>query len=376
MEAKKLIRAKVGIILNNPFFATLMMKREFIEDSSIETACTNGKKIKYNPAFFDSLSHDEMMGVICHELLHITLLHHTRREGRELKQWNKACDYALNPILLNSGITLPEGHLIDDRFTNFSAEQIFKVLAQEKQEKQDEKQDEGNDESNDAGGTGGVEDAPVHSESELVQAEAEAKQELAQALQIAKSQGKLPVGLERLVNEVLQPKIAWQEVLNRFLSEIAKNDYSFSRPNQRYLSSGFILPSLYNVEVGEIVLVVDTSGSVDEILLNSFAGEMQDICTMLNSSIRIIYVDDEFQGEQEIEPNEPFILTPKGFGSTDFKPAFNWLNEQGIEPKALIYFTDLCCHSFPVEPEYPVLWAKYGAYQSNHVPFGEIIQVD
>lgn len=378
MENKKLMKAKVGIILSNPFFATLMMRRQFVEDESIKTTATDGKLIKFNPAYLEELSQDELMGVICHDLLHTTLLHHTRREGRDIKQWNKATDYAINPILVNSNLVLPKGYLIDNQFDDMSAEQIFKLLPaeQEKQDGDDEQGDGSNDGSGQGDmGCGGIEDAPGNSESETTQTEAEAKLELAQALQIAKQQGKLPAGMARLAEEVLKPRIAWQEVLARFLAEVAKNDYSFSKPNMRYLHTGFILPSLYNVEIGQIVLVVDTSGSIDEVLLNEMAAEMQDICSTFNVSIKVYYVDAKLQGEQDIEPDDVFKLTPKGGGGTDFRPAFVHMEEQGIEPKALVYFTDLACHSFPNEPSFPVLWAKYGNYKKE-VPFGEVVQVD
>jgi len=385
-ENKKLMKAKVGIILSQPFFATLMMRREFIADETIKTASTNGKNIRYNPAFFEALPADQLQGVICHELLHSTLLHHLRRDGRDIKQWNEACDYALNPLLINAGFKLPEWVLNDSRFADMSAESIYKVLAGEKpdddgQQGQGQGNDEngqgqpGNEPDNDPGGMGGVEDAPVHSESEKAEAEAQVKQELAQAVQVAKMQGKFPGGIERLVAEIMQPKIVWQEVLARFLDEVTKNDYSFSRPNPRYIASGFILPSLHNVEMGELVLIVDTSGSVDEDLLDVFAGEMQDIASTFNTSIRVIYVDSKFQGEQTIEPDDTFKLQPLGGGGTDFKPGFEWMDEQGITPKAVVYFTDLACHSFPAEPDCPVLWAKWGDY-NNTVPFGEVIQVD
>lgn len=380
----KIMKAKVGIILTQPFFATLMMRRNFIADTTIETANTNGKDIRYNPAFIESLPADQVQGVICHELMHSTLLHHIRRGGRDIKQWNKACDYALNPILLNSGMKLPDGCLVDGRFDNMSAESIFRQLEQEKQDEQPQQPEQGEGQgngqqqpSNDPGGSGGVEDAPVHSEAEMAEAEAQSKQELAQAVQIAKQQGKLPAGIARMVAEIMQPKIAWQEVLARFLDEVVKNDYSFSRPNPRYIASGFIMPSLHNVEMGEIVLIVDTSGSVyeDPELLNTFAGEMQDIVSTFNATIRVIYVDSKFQGEQTIEPDDTFQLEPKGGGGTNFRPGFEYMDEQGITPKAIVYFTDLCCHSFPDEPDCPVLWAKWGDY-ANEVPFGEVIQVD
>jgi predicted metal-dependent peptidase len=102
---------------------------------------------------------------------------------------------------------------------------------------------------------------------------------------------------------------------------------------------------------------------------------MQDIASNLNSTIKVLYVDSEFQGEQEIEPDDTFLLEPKGGGGTDFRPAFKWMEENGIEPTAAIYFTDGCCHSFPEEPDFPLLWAHTGGYKFEP-PFGEVIDID
>lgn len=378
-----LTKAKVGIILNNPFFACLMMQKQFVEDASVKTCMTNGKILKYNPEFFLSLKNEELQGVICHEIMHTALLHHTRRNGRDIGDWNKACDYALNPILKEGKITLPKDAMIDPKFKDQSAEAIYRVL-QEGKEKSD---NNGNNPDNNGGndgngqaqpdfGMGGVEDAPAQTQSELDQIEAEAKQEVAQAMQIAKMQGSIPGSLQRLVEAAMQPKVDWKEELARFITDICRNDYSFSRPNRRYLHTGFILPSLYNIEIGSIVLIVDTSASMDEELLNLVAAEMHDIAAVFNTIIEVIYVDTKVAGSQTIEPNDVFKLEPKGGGGTDFRPAFPYMEENSINPAVTVYFTDGECNRFPeTEPDAPLLWAIYDN-DSFKPPFGEVLYVD
>ena len=450
---EKITKAKVSIILSNAlaFFASLMMKKPFIVDNSIKTACTNGKVIKYNPLYIDSLSQDEVVSLICHELMHLTLLHHVRREGRDLEMFNKAADYAINPILKKAGLKIPKGWLLDSRFEDMSAETIYRILEQEKRDEQQKKkqeqqqanddqeqddqpsqpgddsqqspdntpQDDSGDDSNDtdsdddqdAGndgdsdgnsdsdsdsqdgddgqgspanapqqadlGVGGVVDAPAATKAEMEQAEAETKQEIAAALQIAKAQGKSSAFLEKMVAEVLQPRIAWQEVLSRFISDTDKSDYNFLRPNRRF-SGRMVMPSLHKDAIGGIVLVIDTSISVYSRLplLKRFATEMQEVCSMIQSPITVIHCDTQVRGEADIiEPDDTFELKPRGGGGTDFVPPFEWLEEQGIDVKCVVYFTDMECSSYPEEPDYPVLWARYGSDRSVP-PFGEIIQVD
>lgn len=457
---EKITKAKVSIILSNAlaFFASLMMKKPFIVDNSIPTGCTNGKVIKYNPAYIDSLSQDEVVFFICHELMHLTLLHHVRREGRDLEMWNEAADYAINPILKNAKLKLIKGVLINSRFDNMSAETIYRILEQEKRDEEQKKkqqqqqddneqkdeqddqpsqpddngqespdntsqddsgndtndadsdesqdsdaQDAGNDGNSDGNsdsdsdskkdddgqespandskqtdfGVGGVVDAPAATKAEMEQAEAETKQEIAAALQIAKAQGKSSAFLEKMVAEVLQPRIAWQEVLSRFIADTDKSDYNFLRPNRRF-SGRIVMPSLHKETIGGIVLVIDTSISVYSRLplLKRFATEMQEVCSMIQSPITVIHCDTQVRGEADIiEPDDTFELKPRGGGGTDFRPPFEWLEEQGIDVKCVVYFTDMECYSYPEEPEYPVLWARYGSDRSVP-PFGEIIQVD
>lgn len=398
-ENIKVTKAKIGLILDHPFFATLILKKKFIEDTSIKTASTDGKEIRYNPKFFDGLTHDEAMAVIAHEALHITSLHHTRRDARSQDKWNTACDYAINPILKEAGFSLPKGALLHPAYEGKSAEEIYRLIPdgnnddggddnqsggggnnnqqqnQQPQQGNGKGKGQGNSQPQPNPGMGDVTDAPATTQAEMQQQEAEAKQELAQALQVGKQAGKLPASLERLIEEMLEPKVHWKEVLSRFLGEIAKNDYCFTRPNTRYMGKGFILPSLYNIEMGDIVLLVDTSGSIDRELLNRFAGEMQDICSLTKTTIKVVYVDAAVQAIQEIEPDDVVDLKPKGGGGTSFVPGFDWMAENGIEPKACVYFTDGYCSDFPEEQPFPILWAVTG---NSHFdpPLGESVNID
>lgn len=377
MDEKKLLRAKVGLILSQPFFATLLARKQFVADGSVDTAVINGKVIRYNPEYYDGLSDEELKGSLCHTIMHTALLHHTRREGRDPKLWNKACDYAINPIIKKSGLVLPKDALFDDEYEDMGAEDIYKALSMQEKPDPDKNGDgdgDGNgDESDDPGGCGGVEDAPTDEES-VQQQEADTKQQVAQALQVCRQAGNMPGGLDRII-EVLEPKVDYREVIARHLTEPARNDYSFTRPNKRYLHTGFILPSLYNLEVGEIVLIGDTSISMDEDALNRVGTEMHAVASQFNAHMTAIWVDTEVQSVQYFEPDEEIKLEPKGGGGTDFKPGFEWLEENGIVPKSLVYFTDGDCNSFPEPPDYPVLWAITGPKKFNP-PFGEVIKID
>lgn len=370
--ANKITKAKVGLILTQPFFATLALGMKYIEDATIETACTNGQVIKYNPEFIDKISLEETKGLIAHEVMHVAMCHHTRQNGRDADKWNVACDYAINQMLIDSGFKLPEGGCIDSQYKNMSAEEIYNKLPNQPKDK---KGNSPGNSGNDPGGNGGVSPAPGNSQADLNQAEAEAKQLLAQAATIAKQQGKLPAHLARLVEEMLEAKVNWKDILNVFLTEITRNDYTFKRPSPRYIDSGLYLPSLESIEKGKFVMMVDTSGSIDNKLLNEFAGEMQSILADSAQSLSVMYIDAELNHIEEFESDDVLKLNPKGGGGTDFRPGFDYLDENAIEPACVVYFTDGYCNSFPTMPDYPVIWAAYDN-KSFTPPFGEVIHIN
>lgn len=365
----KLMKAKVQLILENPFFATLALRMNYLADENIKTACTNGKQIKYNPGYVDSLTLDELKGVLAHEVMHTAMLHQTRRANREPRKWNHAADYAINPLLISSGFALPEGCLISKEYQSKSAEQIYNLLPDIPPDKNSDKNKSSQSQTT-GGGTGDVEDAPVN----FQETEAEMKQVLVQAAMVAKRQGKLPAHLEKLVKEILQPRICWREVLARFLAEIARNDYTWKKPSPRFLYCGLYLPLLENEEAGKIILIVDTSGSINNVLINQFAGEVQEISSTFNTSLQIIYVDAKVSGIQDIDRDEPVQLQPKGGGGTNFKPGFDYIEKNDLQPKAVVYLTDGECDLFPLPPDYPVLWAQFGNSEFTP-PFGEVVNV-
>lgn len=381
MTNDKITKAKVQLILTQPFFATLALGMKFEEDRAIKTACTNGKKIKFNPDFIEKLDLDQVKGLIAHEVMHVASLHHTRRNERNPKKWNIAADYAINQLLIDSGFKLPENGCIDKAFKDLSTEDIFNRLPDPPHDKEKEEGEEGKEGGPgagggepDPGGCGGVEDAPGTTASEVQQIEAETKQLIAQAAQIAKQQGKLPAHLERLVNESLEAVVSWKDVLNVFLTEVSRNDYTFKRPSKRYISQGLYLPSLESIEKGNFILIIDTSGSIDQNLLSQFSGEMQSILADCANGLTIMQCDAELQSIEEFESDDELKIQLQGGGGTDFRPPFEHIAKEGIETACAVYFTDGYCNSFPPDPGFPVLWATYDNRQFVP-PFGEVIHI-
>jgi len=387
----KILKAKLKLVLHSPFFATLALGMTYKQDDSIKTASCDGQTIRYNSQFIDGLSIDELTTLLAHESLHPGLLHHLRQGAREHALFNRAADYAINPLLKDSGFKLPENALISSEFTNMSAEDIYTVLQEREQKKQD-----GNNQQNqpgqqqpgqgqpqpqpqpvnDPGQWGQVEKPADMTEQNKQEKESEAKQKLVQAMNAAQQAGTMPGMIAKLVQELITPRVDWREILQRFVSEIARNDYTWSKPNPRYLASGLYLPALENIETGKIVFVLDTSGSINKDLLNIFVSELRDAAQMFSFPVTVLFCDTDIQGEPvqlDHDDNSP-LNVPRG-GGTDFRPPFVYVNENIEDVKALIYFTDGECNSFPPEPDYPTLWAIYSKKEFNP-PFGEVIKID
>ncbi len=361
---KKITKARAGLVLSAPFFASVALHLKLKEDECA-TAYTDSVVLGYNPKFVDNLTNAELKAVICHEVLHIAMLHPFRRNSRDPLRWNVACDYAINPIIKEAGFTLPAGALLEDRYKGLEAETIYNMLPKQLPtsmnligEVRDYKQDKSDKNSNTA-----------------KQQEKNWKITLTGAAQIAKAQGKLPAGLDRMIQEILQPKLPWREILSRFITENAKNDYTWTQSNKRYLYSGLYLPSLNVPTLGTIAVIIDTSGSISQKELDTFASELQSILTIYpETEIRVIYVDTKVAHTETIDIYD-FHLNAQGGGGTDFRPGFEYIDKEQIMPSCVINFTDGWCDSFPERPDYPTLWILTDK-TNFRPPFGDVINME
>lgn len=354
----QIIKSRIDLIFQYPFFGVIALKLAIRSaPERVQTMGTDGVELVYNPEWVDTLTQSQLTGVVAHEVMHVVLGHHLRRQGRGLGGWNIACDYALNPLLVDAGFALPAGMCADPRYTGMSAEEIYAILPENPRQQR---------------GPGDVFDSP--SGEPLHQQEAELKTMLAQAAQAARMQGKLPTSIERMVEQILAPVISWREVLQRFVAQVARDDYAWKRPSQRYFSRGVIIPGLYSEQLPPIVITVDTSGSIDKDLLDQFAAEIDDIMRHYNTEIHIWYCDAAIQQKEVFTPGTGAVrISPKGGGGTDFAPVMEELESLYFTPACLIYFTDLECGSFGGPPNFPVLWATPASINSAQPPFGEVV---
>lgn len=372
---KKLTSARTAMILDSPFFGTLALSLLPKEDTTCDTAWVDGRNLGYNPTFIESLPHAELIGLLAHEVMHCAMGHPWRRDGRDGKQFNIACDIAINGDLKDSGFSLPEdGCFPDASQKGKSAEWIYARLPQPKPDgKQQGGQGNGTPQAgkgkNDPAGE--VRDAPTGTDEDGNPAptEGEWKQRTAEALQAAKMQGSLSGGLARMIEAALDKRIDPRELLLRFMTERARGDYSYQMPNPRYIAQGLYLPKLYSVEMGECAIVIDTSGSVDAQSLAFARGIVEDVMSEVNPlAVSVWYSDAKVCGVDRFEQGEPLDWRPKGGGGTSFVDALKQIEDESAAVCVLV-ITDMM-GTFPASCELPVLWL---ATTSAIAPFGETV---
>lgn len=404
------------------FWACLVLRLRPVSDERIETMATDGTHLFYNPVWVCALTIPERVGVLAHEAAHVAFKHHTRMGDRNPERWNVACDLAINPLLRESGFTLPDGAIYPCRYalaSNLAAEEYYELLRQEEEQQQkqgDEGKEEGegqeqggqgqgqgkgkepgqepgdgegegegegegsegppNARPKDPGGCGGVVPPQDSSPAGLRAAEAQAEVAVRQAETAARLKGDLPGELERLIGAATQSVTDWAEELRDFLTRASRDDHSWTRPNRRFIHQGIYLPSLYSERLGVIAVAVDTSGSISHRDLERFAGEISAVVQLNPTKVVIAYHDTNVKRVQEWTPDDgPLTLEARGGGGTSHVCVFEWLSTLTEEVACLVCLTDLYT-SFPDDvPEVPVLWAVTGN-ACPEAPFGKIVRID
>ena len=405
---QKLAKARSLLVLDQPFFGILALRMGMVEDKNIPTMCTNGEEIRFSPAFVEQLTVNQLKAVIAHEVLHCGLGHCWRVGDRDMQQWNVAADYAVNDILVKSQFDLPEGCLVDSGYANMSTEEVYNKIYRPPQEGDRQGQGEGgqgqsqgqgqssgqpdpNQQGNgqgsgqkpspnqkpnpDPGGCGGIEKvSDAHKAKEMEQ---EWKSAMVQAASVAK--GKLPAEMKRLVDQIINPELPWTTLLRDFVEKTARNDYNWMRPNRRHMVNGVWMPSLISEELPELVIAIDTSGSITDKQLEKFAAEATGVLEAYRTTIRVLYCDADVAGEETFTNDDlPLKFSPKGGGGTDFRPVFKHVEKNGLTPACLVYFTDMY-GTFPkLESPYPTMWVsttkKKDLSQGYQAPWGEFVE--
>jgi len=394
-EEQRLSKAVVAIMGKCPELSGVMMigERTITDDPTIPTACTNGRDEFYSRGFVKQLSDAELRFLVFHEVYHKLFQHlhiwrHLYDEDPQLA--NVANDHVINIKIKDQfsqdGFATMTGILArgcyDERFRGMDSAQVYKLL-------RDEQQDDGD------GGSGslpnGQQPFDIHDWDGAQEMDAEEKRELAREIDEAIRQGALVAGKmgsggDRDLAELLKPQVDWREVLREFVQDTcAGSDYStYRRPNRRYLSSGIYMPSGITEQVGELVVAIDTSGSIRQRELSAFLTEVKEICDVVHpEAIRILYWDTRVCRDERYEADElDQIVTstkPAGGGGTDVTCVTDYIREHNINAQAAIVLTDGYIWGGWGQWTMPVLWcvmdnegAKPDVGKTVHIKSGDM----
>lgn len=344
---KKLEKATVDL-LRHPetaaYAGVLVMGKATVVDN-VPTACTDGVNEKYGEAFLNKLMLPEVRGLKLHEGLHKVFKHTVRGLPywkKNAKLANMAADYVVNDVIMNikdkAFIKLPDGGLYDPKFHGWSYPEIYRHL-----EKEEEQGGQGN---------GAGQSFDEHDMSNAEQMSAEEMKEYVDQVNEAIHQGGLLAGrfgqkLPRSVTETLQPKVDWTTALREFVSSIAQgnDEYTYRKFDKRMILDDIIQPGVMSEKIGDIVVAIDTSGSISASMINEFASELQSICEQVNpDALRVMWWDTTVSSEQVFTP-ENFnditkLLKPTGGGGTCVSCVSKHIIERNYKADCVLVFTD------------------------------------
>jgi len=360
----KVEEAKSKLMLENPYFGTLLTSLDLKVNNRIASFRPLGDRLEYNDEYVEVLSVSEVTTVLANATMHQALFHTERGRDRVSSVWNLATDYAINDLLVANGFMLPPMANYASRFERLYAEEIYAILLGELDLQDNDASEEEEMPHNEA----------INEESLPQELLAQEEYELLiEQLGIKlEQQGELPQGIERFVQTRHTAQISWRDELYRYVNAHAKSDYRMFPPSKKHLYRGIALPSIYGEEL-KIVVAIDTSASIDDELLQLFLAELYEIMQVFTHYIiELIECDARIQNIQRLTPMEILAPTLKGGGGTNFTPVFDYLEKLNEEFKFLIYFTD-GKGSFPsYQPLIDTLWVMP---QKEDVPFGELLEL-
>ena len=418
----KLAAARTRLILDKPFLGALVLRLPMHASNPdwCPTTATDARAFYYNPEYIASLTLDQTQFMLAHEALHCALSHFARRQHRIKHKWDLACDYAINPLLIDEGLTPPPNALVMPPYKGMTAEEIYPLIDDDDESEtldthaydRDNQQDgsrsgmsekdldrrpeqpqsqqgeseaaqganrsaQPNQAEGSDGGPGGLKSEPepeplTPDEQETLSVQWQ--QRLAGAAQQAQQAGKLGREIARMIDHLLQPRLPWRMLLARYMTAVSREDYSYARPSRR--DGDFIRPSL-RAQQTDLVVAVDTSGSIKAAELEEFIGEIDALKGQVRARVTLLPCDAALcEGAPfRFEPWESLRLPEAigGGGGTSFRPVFQWIDREGLRPDLLVYFTDAEGEFPPIEPAFPVIWLVKGR---GKVPWGQRIQLN
>jgi len=390
---EKLTTARVGLLLKAPFFGNMATRMKLIDASDwCPTAATDGRNFMYNKKFVEKLSVKKLEFLFAHEICHAVFDHFGRCGSRIPQLANIAQDYAVNQILVDEriGEKITEVKICyDAKYRGLAWEEIYDELY-EKAEKIPMEQllaqlgdllDEHIKEEEGAGSGGNDKTKDGKGKPSLSKEEAQAiRDEIKNAMiqsAAAAGAGKTPAGIQRLIKNWTEPKMDWRQLVQQEIQSIVRNDYSFQRVNRKSMHSGAILPGMKEATTIDVAISIDMSGSIGDEDATAFLSEIKGIMDQYEDfRINLWCFDTEIYNWKQITHDEAHELEeyePQGGGGTDFEVNWTFMEENGIQPKKFIMFTDgYPCGGWGDEDYCDTIFIVKGN-TSAQAPFGQTV---
>lgn len=378
-------KAKARLLFNHPFFATLLLRTqiELHDNLPHKTAATDGDHIYFDPDFLESLSVEQLMFVLCHEIGHDSLLHSIRLGTRNAELWNIACDHAINLMLIDQGFTEASNPkwLHDPKYKGMSADRIYDDLRRNPPPPSGGGDGDGEPGSGKPGGKPGSGKDTLHGDvmpspgagdpAKQAAAEQRAKQRVASAATMARMAGKLGGDLARMVDEALETVVPWTDVLRDYMLRVVKSRENWNHRNKRF--ARVYLPKRHSKQMGPIVFIPDTSGSM-------WGDDAEKVCSEMAAcaaqtqpeNITVLWTDTRVAGVDTFTPDEFSYdkLVMKGGGGTDMRVGLKAAEE--YDPQVVVLLTD-CYTPWPdIEPPFPLIVI---ATTNAPCPVGQVIRI-
>jgi predicted metal-dependent peptidase len=376
-EADLLQKAKI-ILMTDPntvFYTTILFSLKQYFSTDIPAAATDGTELILNPHFFRELEPKERIGLLLHEIMHVALDHMSRCGNRDKEIWNIAGDHVINLSLHKSAYSLPPDGLLDFDYDGMSTEEVYNCI-------KDRIKKDGNFIANNGVNNKLAGDViPISAAGSEEEQESKANEiteiVLRAAIQgdVNASPGSVPAEIMIALNNKINPKLPWNEILMNFLTEFAKDDYSFQRPNKRFLPNNY-LPIARSEAITNIAVAVDSSCSVSDSEFSYFIAEIDRIQQELQpSKITVITFDTMIKKVQTLTPDKDIFKELKfiGRGGTQIKPVLKWAEKN--EPAVLIIFSDGEFSIPKMKITVPIIWVIHDD-DTWTAPFGQVVNYD
>lgn len=362
----RVIVARVGLLLRHPFFGNMATRMRVQScDDWCPTAATDGKNLYYNTQFFNMLTNKQIEFVIAHEILHCVFDHIVRREDRDARIYNIACDYLVNNLLVRDkiGERVDQIQIFQDfKYDGWSSEEVYddikdtyddqelEALGQLLDEHIDWEKDGDQEGEGDTPGNGGGKEQgkkqskrPKYTKEELKKIRDEIKESMITSAQSAGA-GNTPGEIARMIKELTEPKMNWRELLRQQIQSTIKSDFTFSRPSRKGWHTGAILPGMNFMDTIDICIGIDMSGSIGNQQAQDFLGEVKGIMDEYKDyKIKLWCFDTEVYNEEDFSADGGQDLMDYeilGGGGTDFDANWTYMKQHDIQPKKFIMFTD------------------------------------